>query len=189
MRNTETRAFKWPAMVVAVGLVATAPLTAQTAGVPRASDGHPDLSGTWDNGAGIDFVQPRKDGASICIFGCPGGGQIPANVEQPSVPKYRPEFSDRFGCLQDSRAFCQGFFRWYNQEHCHSGLGLLTPAMVHYGQAESVLQQRQAVLDVAYQLHPERFVRSAPKPPALPTAVWINKPVPTAEPRLPGGGR
>jgi len=91
--------------------------------------------------------------------------------------KYRPEFPDRFGCIQDSRAFCQGFFRWYNEEHRHSGLGLLTPAMVHYGQAESVLQQRQAVLDVAYQLHPERFVRSVPKPMALPSAVWINKPI------------
>ena len=91
--------------------------------------------------------------------------------------KYRPEFPDRFGCLQHSRAFCQGFFRWYNEEHRHSGLGLLTPAMVHHGQAENVLQQRQAVLDAAYQHHPERFVRSAPKPPALPTAVWINKPL------------
>ena len=76
-----------------------------------------------------------------------------------------------------SRAFCQGFFRWYNEEHRHSSLGSLTPATVHYGQAESVLQQRQAVLDVAYQLHPERLVRSAPKPPQLPGAVWINKPV------------
>jgi putative transposase len=90
---------------------------------------------------------------------------------------YRPEFPDRFGCIQDSRAFCQGFFRWYNGEHRHSGLGLLTPAMVHYGQAENILRQRQEVLDVAYQRHPERFVRSAPKPPALPSEVWINKPV------------
>ena len=60
--------------------------------------------------------------------------------------------------------------------HRHSGLGLLTPAMVHYGQAENILRQRQEVLDVAYQLHPERFVRSAPKPPALPSEVWINRP-------------
>jgi putative transposase len=101
----------------------------------------------------------------------------PYSESQFRTLKYRPEFPDRFGCVQDSRAFCQGFFRWYNEEHRHSGLGLLTPAMVHYGQAESVLQQRQAVLDVAYQLHPERFVRSAPKPPQLPREVWINKPV------------
>jgi putative transposase len=106
----------------------------------------------------------------------------PFSESQFRTLKYRPEFPDRFGCIQDSRAFCQGFFRWYNEEHRHSGLGLLTPAMVHYGQAESVVRQRQAVLDVAYQLHPERFVRSAPKPPALPSEVWINKPVPTPEP-------
>jgi len=106
----------------------------------------------------------------------------PYSESQFRTLKYRPEFPDRFGCLQDSRAFSQRFFRWYNEEHRHSGLGLLTPAMVHYGQAESVQQQRQAVLDVAYQLHPERFVRSAPKPPQLPSAVWINKPVPALEP-------
>jgi len=69
------------------------------------------------------------------------------------------------------------FFRWYNGEHRHSGIGLLTPATVHYGPAESVLRHRQEVLDVAYRLHPERFVRSAPKPPALLGEVWINKPV------------
>ena len=64
--------------------------------------------------------------------------------------KYRPEFPDRFGSIQDSRAFCQQFFHWYNQEHRHSGIGLLTPAMVHFGQAQSVLAHRQAVLDAAY---------------------------------------
>jgi hypothetical protein len=69
------------------------------------------------------------------------------------------------------------FFRWYNREHRHSSLGLLTPAMVHHNQTDRVLQQRQQVLDAAYQLHPERFVRSAPRPPAVPTEAWINKPV------------
>src|SRR5438552_13409681 len=103
--------------------------------------------------------------------------------------KYRPEFPDRFGCIQDSRAFCQTFFRWYNDDHRHSGIVMMTPAMVHYGQAENFLQQRQDVLDVAYQRHPERFVRSAPKPPALPSEVWINKPVSSPKPLPVGGGR
>jgi hypothetical protein len=81
---------------------------------------------------------------------------IPANIadfseSQFRTLKYRPEFPDRFGCIQDSRAFCQSFFRWYNDEHRHSGVGLLTPATVHYGQAENALRQRQDVLDVAYQ--------------------------------------
>ena len=102
----------------------------------------------------------------------------PYSESQFRTLKYRPEFPDRFGCIQDSRAFCQSFFRWYNEEHRHSGVGLLTPATVHYGQAENALRQRQDVLDVAYQRHPERFVRNAPKPPALPSEVWINKPVP-----------
>jgi putative transposase len=113
----------------------------------------------------------------------------PYSESQFRTMKYRPDFPDRFGCIQDSRAFCQSFFRWYNEEHRHSGLGLLTPAMVHYGQAENILRQRQEVLDVAYQLHPERFVRSAPKPPALPSEVWINKPISIPEPLPAGGGR
>ncbi len=100
----------------------------------------------------------------------------PYSESQFRTLKYLPEFPDRFGCIQDSRAFCQGFLRWYNQEHRHSGLGLLTPAMVHYGQTAVTLRPRQAVLDVAYQLHQEQFVRRAPKPPSVPTAVWINKP-------------
>jgi hypothetical protein len=70
------------------------------------------------------------------------------------------------------------FFRWYNEEHRHSGVGLLTPATVHNGRAENILRQRRDALDIAYQRHSERFVRSAPKPPALPSEVWINKPVP-----------
>jgi putative transposase len=101
----------------------------------------------------------------------------PYSESQFRTLKYRPEFPDRFGCIQDSRAFCQGFFRWYNGEHRHSSLGLLTPAMVHYNQTDLVIQQRQQVLNAAYQLHPERFVRSAPRPPAVPTEAWINKPL------------
>jgi putative transposase len=95
--------------------------------------------------------------------------------------KYRPEFPDRFGCIQDSRAFCQQFFHWYNQEHRHSGIGLLTPAMVHFGEAQTVLAHRQVVLDAAYQARPDRFVRRPPKPLPLPAEVWINKPASSGE--------
>jgi putative transposase len=90
--------------------------------------------------------------------------------------KYRPEFPDRFGCIQDSRSVCGDFFRWYNHEHHHVGIGLLTPADVHHGRAKERVQQRARVLEVAHQTHPERFVRGAPRPPPPPTAVWINKP-------------
>jgi putative transposase len=90
--------------------------------------------------------------------------------------KYRPEFPDRFGSIEDARAFCQGFFAWYNNEHHHSGIGLLTPHQMHSGQAEEISNQRQQVLGEAYRQHPERFVKGEPKPPKVPEAVWINKP-------------
>jgi len=90
--------------------------------------------------------------------------------------KYRPDFPERFGGIEDSRAFCQRFFACYNEEHRHSGIERLTPSMVHYGQAGAILEQRQVVLDAAYQAHPERFVRSAPKPLGIPKEVWIHKP-------------
>jgi putative transposase len=95
--------------------------------------------------------------------------------------KYRPEFPDRFGCIQDSRTFCQQFFQWYNEQHRHSGIAMLTPAMVHFGQSQTVLARRQAVLDAAYQAHPNRFVRRPPKPMPLPSEVWINKPLPPGQ--------
>jgi putative transposase len=105
----------------------------------------------------------------------------PYSESQFRTLKYRPEFPDRFGCIQDSRAFCQQFFRWYNQEHRHSGIGLLTPAMVHFGEAQSVLAHRQLVLDAAYLAHPDRFVRRPPRPLPLPSEVWINKPIPGSQ--------
>jgi putative transposase len=90
--------------------------------------------------------------------------------------KYRPDFPARFESLEAARAFCRGFFPWYNHEHRHAGLGLLTPAVVHTGQAEAVHAARRRVLAGAYARHPERFVRRAPAPPPLPTAAWINPP-------------
>lgn len=92
--------------------------------------------------------------------------------------KYRPEFPDRFGCIQDARAFCQRFFCWYNTEHHHSAIGWLTPQIVHSGQSATVLAARQTVLDQAFQLTPERFVRKPPQPPKLFDKVWINPPDP-----------
>jgi putative transposase len=90
--------------------------------------------------------------------------------------KYRPNFPERFGCIEDARVFCDRFFRWYAHEQRHSGVGLHTPADVHYGRARAVRQARAQVLDAAYAAHPERFVRTPPQPPELPTAASINKP-------------
>jgi putative transposase len=101
----------------------------------------------------------------------------PYSEAQFKTLKHHPTFPDRFGSIQDARGFCQGFFRWYNFEHYHSGIGLLTPADVHYGRAEQILTARRQVLDAAFAAHPERFVRRPPIPPRLPKAVWINQPV------------
>lgn len=73
--------------------------------------------------------------------------------------KYRPVFPERFGSLQDARAFCQPFFRWYNHEHHHSGIALLTPEVVHYGRSQEVIQRRQETLQEAYRSNPERHHR------------------------------
>ena len=100
----------------------------------------------------------------------------PFSESQFKTLKYRPEFPDRFGSIQHARSFCREFFPWYNTEHHHSGLGLLTPEVVHRQCAEQVRGRRQLTLDGAYAAHPERFVRKPPQPPALPTEVWINPP-------------
>jgi putative transposase len=100
----------------------------------------------------------------------------PFSEAQFKTLKYCPQFPERFGSLEDGRAFGQAFFAWYNTAHHHSGLGFLTPAVVHYGVAAAVREQRQHVLTAAYAAHPERFVKGRPHPADLPQAVWINPP-------------
>jgi len=100
----------------------------------------------------------------------------PFSESQFKTLKYRPDYPEHFGCQQDARSWATEFFDWYNYEHHHSALGLLTPADVHYGRALAVLQQRQQILEAAFHRTPQRFVKGLPKPLALPTAVWINPP-------------
>jgi putative transposase len=90
--------------------------------------------------------------------------------------KYQSNYPVRFGSLPDVRSWAKDFFSWYNQDHHHNGIGLQTPADVHFGRASAVRQQRQQVLQTAYQEHPERFVKGLPIPPKLPQAAWINPP-------------
>jgi len=100
----------------------------------------------------------------------------PYSEAQFKTLKYRPDFPERFGSIEDARGFNGDFFRWYNNEHHHTGLGLLTPADVHFGRAEQRRAHRALVLEAAQCARPERFVRGTPVPPPLPTAAWINKP-------------
>ena len=100
----------------------------------------------------------------------------PFSEAQFKTLKYRPDFPDRFGSIEDARVFCDRFFTWYAHQHRHSGIGLHTPADVHYGHAHTIRQARSHVLNAAYLATPERFVRKPPEPPQLPGTVWINKP-------------
>ena len=100
----------------------------------------------------------------------------PYSEAQFKTLKYRPDFPERFGSLEDARAHCVDFFRWYNTEHRHSGLGLHTPHDVHFGLAEARRAQRATVLAAAYAANPERFVHRPPTPALLPAAAWINQP-------------
>jgi len=105
----------------------------------------------------------------------------PYSESQFKTLKYRPGFPDRFGSIQDARAFCQQFFTWYNRGHRHAGIAMMTPEAVHHGHADKLNRARAAVLTAAYAAHPERFVRKPPAPKPLPTAVWINPPESTQE--------
>lgn len=112
----------------------------------------------------------------------------PFSESQFKTMKYRPEFPSRFGSIEDARAFCRAFFSWYNEEHRHHGIALLTPLQVHQGQGEAILAERQRVLDAAYVKNPERFPQR-PKIPTLARAVWINppQPAPVADVELQSG--
>ena len=102
----------------------------------------------------------------------------PFSESQFKTLKYRPGFPERFFTLEEARSFCRDFFRWYNTEHRHSGIAMMTPDMMHTGRAVAVHAARQEVLHQAYAEHPERFVRRAPAPRPLPNAVYINPPKP-----------
>jgi hypothetical protein len=95
--------------------------------------------------------------------------------------KYQPEFPKRFQTIGEARTFCRRLAAWYNEDHHHAGIGLMTPDQIHFGQASAIHAARQSALDAAFLRSPERFVRQHPKPPQIPTAVWINPPKNTQE--------
>ncbi len=126
----------------------------------------------------------------------------PFSEAQFKTLKYRPDFPECFGCIEDARAHCRAFFHWYNHDHHHAGVGLFTPSDVHYGLADARRDARAAILAAAHAAHPERFPHGPPQPAAVPAAVWINKPKtetnrepaglvcsPTLAPDLSSGGR
>jgi putative transposase len=100
----------------------------------------------------------------------------PFSESQFKTLKYRPDFPERFGAIQDARTHCVAFFDWYNQDHRHDGLALHTPSDVHFGLAKARTAERNVVLEAAFRAHPERFPNGAPVAKEPPTEVWINKP-------------
>src|SRR5262249_26177942 len=105
----------------------------------------------------------------------------PYSEAQFKTLKYHPTFPGSFGSLEDARGHCRVFFPWYNNEHRHGGIGLMTPYDVHHGFAELRRALRGDVLEAAFAAHPERFRGRLPVPPELPTAAWINKPCQTID--------
>jgi putative transposase len=100
----------------------------------------------------------------------------PYSEAQFKTLKYRPDFPERFGSIEDARAHCQRFFHWDNTLHRHSGIGLMTSESVHTGRAHALFVQRADTLHVAFLANPTRFKGRIPQPPRLPTAAWINPP-------------
>ena len=100
----------------------------------------------------------------------------PYSESQFRTLKYRPQYPERFNSLEEARLVCKEILNWYNTEHYHSGIGLLTPESVHYGRGAAIIEQREAHLLAAHAAHPQRFVNKVPTPPALPTSVYINRP-------------
>lgn len=88
--------------------------------------------------------------------------------------KYQPDYPGRFATVEHARAWLQEFFRWYNNDHHHSGLALFTPAEVFFERVTTVHAIRQEALDVAFAMHPARFPNGAPKAALPPTEVNIN---------------
>lgn len=100
----------------------------------------------------------------------------PFSESQFKTLKYCPQFPAQFGCIEDAKQFCQHFFRWYNEEHRHSGINRLTPYSLHHGLAQQAIAQRNRILKQAYECHPERFTKHIPHAGDIPQAVWINPP-------------
>jgi putative transposase len=113
----------------------------------------------------------------------------PFSEAQFKTLKYRPDFPKRFDSLAHAEMHCRDFFPWYNDEHHHVSLGLMTPHDIHHGFAQEKWNRRSRALVAAYAAHPERFPHGVPTPPPLPTAAWINKPPSATAPAQPADQR
>lgn len=133
-----------------------------------------------DRGAAMKSKSVRQLLADLCVSMSHSRPRVsndnPYSEAGFKTMKYSAGFPARFATLEEAEAFCCDYFRWYNEKHHHTGIVLLTPSQVHYGEAEAVLAQRHAQLVSAYERTPERFSHGRPKLERLPETVWINRP-------------
>lgn len=59
--------------------------------------------------------------------------------------KTHPTYPAVFPTLDAARAYCQGFFHWYNEEHLHTRIGMVTPSQQHSGAWRQILAAREAI--------------------------------------------
>jgi putative transposase len=100
----------------------------------------------------------------------------PFSEAQFKTMKYSPYFPGSFASIEEGREYFGLFFGWYNDEHHHSGIAMLTPADVYTGNVEAIVTSRQSVMDASYEKHPERFVHGRPLVARPASEVWINRP-------------
>lgn len=133
-----------------------------------------------DNGSpmkAVSFAQLLTDLGVAKSHSRPGvSNDNPFSESAFKTLKYHPDYPERFGSIEDARSFCRKFFPWYNTEHHHSGIAMLTPECVHYNNHKEVMIARSHTLAHAFQIHPERFVKGVPKIKSVPSKVWINMP-------------
>ena len=141
----------------------------------------PNPTGSWDI---TKLLGPTK-GTCFPLYVVLDIFSRPFSEAQFKTLKYHPDFPGRFHDIAAATAFCRTFFRWYNTEHRHGGIAMLTPDDVHHHRTQSALDQRGRILQAAWTRHPERFVRGIPKPDALPEAIWINPPVTSTTGEIP----
>lgn len=100
----------------------------------QSNNGHPDLNGTWDNGQGIDFVKPKKIGASICLAGCDEPSAAPPAMPPPDRPSYKPEFLDKVADLEA------------RQVEEDPVLRCLSPGIPRLGPPDKIVQQAEQII-------------------------------------------
>ena len=72
--------------------------------------------------------------------------------------KYRPDYPDGpFASVEAAQSWVDGFVRWYNEDHQHSGIRFVTPAQRHAGTDIAILANRHRVYTEARTRSPQRW--------------------------------